>query len=97
MQTPIPKPQEIAAFKKKLLDQIKKQREPTAKDRFNQTMFNRTTNPETMPAERLREFQSNGWFMGYEPREMTLEQVDIEEEELQVNVKEAFPDTKSQA
>ena len=50
-----------------------------------------------MPAERLREFQSNGWFMGYEPREMTLEQVDIEEEELQVNVKEAFPDTKSQA
>ncbi len=24
-------------------------------------------NPETMPAERLREFQSHGWFIGFEP------------------------------
>ncbi len=50
-----------------------------------------------MPAERLREFQLNGWFMGYETKEMTLEQVDIEEEEFHVIVKEAIPDSKSQA
>ena len=93
MQTPIPKTQEIAAFKKKLLDQIKKQNEPTAKDKFNQAMFNRTSNPETMPAERLREFQSHRWFMGYDPRELTPEQAAIEEEEFQAIVNEAFPDT----
>ena len=40
-------------------------------------------NPETMPAERLREFQSHGWFLGYEPRESTSEQAAIEEEEFQ--------------
>ena len=46
-------------------------------------MFNRTSNPETMPAERLREFQSHGWFLGYEPRELTPEQAAIEEQEFQ--------------
>ena len=94
MQTPFPKTQEIAAFKRKLLDQIKKQNEPTAKEKFDQAIFNRTMNPNTMPAERLREFQAHGWFMGYEPREMTHEQVAIEEKEFQTIVKEAFPDSQ---
>ncbi len=96
MQAPIPKTQEIAAFKKKLLDQIKKQNEPTAKEKFDQAIFNRTMNPNTMPAERLREFQAHGWFMDFKPRELTPEQAAIEEKEFQSIVKEAFPDTKSQ-
>ena len=91
MQPSIPKPKDIAALKKKLLDQINKQYEPTSLDKFNQAMFNRTSNPETMPAERLREFQSHGWFVGYEPREVTPEQAAIEEEEFQAIVNEAFP------
>ena len=48
-------------------------------------------NPETMSAERLREFQFHGWFLGYEPRELTPEQAAIEEEEFQSIVNEAFP------
>ena len=48
-------------------------------------------NPETMPAERLREFQSHGWFLGYEPRELTPEQRAIEDKEFQSIVNEAFP------
>ena len=47
-------------------------------------------NPETISAKRLREFQSHGWFLGYEPRELTLEQAAIEEEEYQSIVNEAF-------
>ena len=35
-----------------------------------------------MPAERLREFQSNGYFLGSEPRELTPEQAVFEEEKL---------------
>lgn len=69
MQPSIPKPKDIAALKKKLLDQINKQYEPTPQDKYDQEIFNRTWNPETMSAERLREFQSHGWFLGYEPRE----------------------------
>ena len=82
--------QERSRITKRLLDKINKQHEPTPKERFDQAMFNRTTNPETMPAERLREFQSHGWFMGYEPRELTPEQTAIEEEEFQAIVNEAF-------
>jgi len=51
-------------------------------------------NPETMPAERLREFQSHGWFLGYEPRESTPEQATIEEEEFQSIVNQAFSSEK---
>ncbi len=93
MQTPYSKTQRREALTKKLLDQINKQYEPTPLDAFNQAMFNRTSNPETMPAERLREFQSHGWFVGYEPREVTPEQAAIEEEEFQAIVNKAFPDT----
>jgi len=39
---------------------------------------------------RLREFQSHGWFLGYEPRELTPEQAAIEEEEFQSIVEKAF-------
>ena len=44
-----------------------------------------------MSAERLREFQFHGWFLGYEPRELTPEQAAIEEEEFQSIVNEVFP------
>ena len=60
--------QELTTLKKKLLERINQQEEPTPKDKYDQDIFNRTMNPETMPAERLREFQSHGWFLGYEPR-----------------------------
>ena len=43
-----------------------------------------------MPAERLREFQSHGWFVGYEPRKVTPEQAAIEEEEFQTIVNEQY-------
>ena len=59
--------QDLERLRKKILDQITKQYEPTSKEKFNQAIINRTMNPETMPAERLREFQSHGWFIGFEP------------------------------
>ncbi len=83
--------QEISSITKRLLDKLNKQHEPTPKEKFDQAIFNRTWNPETMPAERLREFQSHGWFMGYEPRELTPEQIDLEEQQFQAIVNEAFP------
>ncbi len=91
MKPPIPKTKNIAALKKNLLDQINKQYEPTPQEKYNQAVFNRTWNPETMPADRLREFQAYGWFMGYEPRELTPEQIDLEEQQFQAIVNEAFP------
>ena len=69
---------------------INQQEEATPKDKYDQEIFNRTMNPETMPAERLREFQSHGWFLGYEPRELTPEQEAIEEKEFQAIANEAF-------
>ena len=90
MKPPIPKTKDIAALKKKLLDRINKQYEPTPQDKFNQAMFNRTSNPETMPAERLREFQSHGWFMDSQPRDLTPEQTALEEQQFQAIVNEAF-------
>ena len=63
----IPK-QDLISLREKLLAQINKQQEPTPKQKYDQAIYNRTMNPETMPAERLREFQSHGWFLGYEPR-----------------------------
>ena len=63
--------QELTTLKEKLLERINQQEEPTPKDKYDQEIFNRTMNPETMPAERLREFQSHGWFLGYEPRTTT--------------------------
>ena len=83
--------QEISRIAKKLLDKLNKQQEPTPKQKYDQAIYNRTINPETMPAERLREFQSHGWFLGYEPRELTPEQAAIEEEEFQSIINEAFP------
>ena len=82
--------QEIENLYKKIQNQIKQDKELTPKEKFNQALFNRTWNPETMPAERLREFQSHGWFLGYEPRELTPEQEVAEEEEFQSLVNEAF-------
>ena len=75
--------QDLKSLRKKLLAQINKQQEPTPKQKYDQAIYNRTMNPETMPAERLREFQSHGWFLGYEPRESTSEQAAIDEEEFQ--------------
>ena len=86
--------QELKTLKEKLLERINKQHEPTPKEKYDQAIYNRTMNPETMPAERLREFQSHGWFLGYEPRELTPEQAAIEEEEFQSIVNEAFPSKK---
>ena len=86
--------QDVIGLREKLLAQINKQQEPTPKQKYDQAIYNRTMNPETMPAERLREFQSHGWFMDYEPRELTPEQAAIEEEEFQAIVNEAFPDRK---
>ncbi len=63
--------QELTTLKEKLLERINKQQEPTPKQKYDQAIYNRTMNPETMPAERLREFQSHGWFLGYEPRTNT--------------------------
>ena len=82
--------QELIDLRDKILSQINKQQEPTPKQKYDQAIYNRTMNPETMPAERLREFQSHGWFLGYEPRELTPEQAAIEEEEFQSIVNEAF-------
>ena len=82
--------QDLIGLREKLLERINKQHEPTPKERYDQAIYNRTMNPETMPAERLREFQSHGWFLGYEPRELTPEQAAIEEEEFQSIVNEAF-------
>ena len=83
--------QDLIGLREKLLAQINKQQEPTPKQKYDQAIYNRTMNPETMPAERLREFQSHGWFLGYEPRGLTPEQATIEEEEFQSIVEEAFP------
>ena len=47
-------------------------------------------NPETMSAERLREFQSHGWFLGYQPRQFSHEQAAIENEEFQTIVNEQY-------
>ena len=74
--------QDLISLREKLLAQINKQQEPTPKQKYDQAIYNRTMNPETMPAERLREFQSYGWFLGYEQRELTPEQAVIEEEKL---------------
>ena len=60
---------ELTSLREKLLAQINKQQEPTPKQKYNQAIYNRTWNPETMPADRLREFQSHGWFLGYQPKE----------------------------
>ena len=54
---------ELTSLREKLLAQINKQQEPTPKQKYNQAIYNRTWNPETMPADRLREFQSHGWFV----------------------------------
>ncbi len=97
MKPPIPKTKNIEALKKNLLDQINKQYEPTPQEKYNQAVFNRTWNPETMPADRLREFQSHGWFIGYEPRKMTPEQAAIEEQEFQAIANEAFPNNQKPA
>ena len=86
--------QEIESLYKKIQDQLNKEKQLTPKEKFNQALFNRTWNPETMSAERLREFQSHGWFLGYEPRELTPEQAAIEDEEFQAIVEEAFSTTK---
>ena len=75
--------EEIESLYKKIQDQLNREKQLTPKEKFNQALFNRTWNPETMPAARLREFQSHGWFLGYEPRESTSEQAAIEEEEFQ--------------
>ena len=83
--------QEIESLYKKIKDQSNQETKLTPKEKFNQALFNRTWNPETMPAEKLREFQSHGWFLGYEPRELSPEQAAIEEEEFQSIVNEAFP------
>ena len=85
---------ELTSLREKLLAQINKQQEPTPKQKYNQAIYNRTWNPETMQAERLREFQSHGWFLGYEPRELTPKQAAIEEKEFQSIVNEAFPKTR---
>ena len=85
--------QELIDLRDKILSQINKQQEPTPKEKYNQAIYNRTMNPETMPAERLREFQSHGWFLGYEPRELTPEQAAIEEEKFQAIANEAFQNT----
>ena len=92
-KTDLPK-QDLIVLRDKILDQINKQHEPTAKENYDQAIYNRTMNPETMPTERLREFQSYGWFLGYEQRELTPEQSAIEEEEFQSIVNEAFPSEK---
>ena len=83
--------QELIEIRDKILAQINKQQEPTPKEKYDQAIYNRTMNPETMPAKRLREFQSHGWFLGYEPRELNPEQAAIEEEEFQSIINEAFP------
>ena len=75
--------QDLINLREKLLDQINKQEEPTPKEKYDHVIYNRTMNPKTMPAERLREFQSHDWFLGYEPRELTPEQAAIEEEKFQ--------------
>ena len=78
-------------LREKILAQINQQQKTTPKQKYDQAIYNRTWNPETMQAERLREFQSHGWFLGYEPRELTPEQAAIEEREFQSIVNEAFP------
>ena len=86
--------QDLIGLREKLLAQINKKQEPTPKEKYDQAIYNRTMNPETMPAERLREFQSHGWFLGYEPRELTPEQAAIEEEESKSIVNDAFRSKK---
>ena len=82
--------QEIESLYKKIKDQINQETKLTPKEKFNQALFNRTWNPETMPAEKLREFQSHGWFLGYEPRALTPEHAAIEKEEFQAIVNDTF-------
>ena len=82
--------EEVESLYKKIQDQINQETKLTPKEKFHQALFNRTWNPETMPAEKLREFQSNGWFLGYEPRELSPEQAAIEEKEFQSIVNAAF-------
>ena len=53
----LPQPN-LIDLRKKILAQINKQQEPTPKQKYDQAIYNRTWNPETMQAERLREFQS---------------------------------------
>ena len=92
-KTDLPK-QDLIVLRDKILAQINKQQEPTPKQKYDQAIYNRTMNPETMPTERLREFQSYGWFLGYEQRELTPEQAAIEEEEFQRIVDQAFSSPK---
>ena len=82
--------QELIGLRDKILSQINKQQEPTPKQKYDQAIYNRTMNPETMPAERLREFQSHGWFLGYEPRALTPEQAAIEDEEFRTILNEKY-------
>ena len=89
--------QDLIGLREKLLAQINKQQEPTPKQKYDQAIYNRTMNPETMPEKRLKEFQSHGWFLGYEPRELTPEQAAIEEREFQSIVNEAFPSKQETA
>ena len=82
--------QEISRIKKKLLEKLNKQQEPTPKQKYDQAIYNRTMNPETIPADRLRKFQSHGLFLGYEPRALTPEQAAIEDEEFRTILNEKY-------
>ena len=53
----LPQPN-LIDLREKILAQINKQQETTPKQKYDQAIYNRTWNPETMQAERLREFQS---------------------------------------
>ena len=58
----LPQPN-LIDLREKILAQINKQQETTPKQKYDQAIYNRTWNPETRQAERLREFQSHGWFL----------------------------------
>ena len=76
----------------KIKDSISKQMEPSPREKYDQAMWRRTNDPEYMPADRLREFQSVGWFTDYTPRELTPEQQAIEEKEFDDLFNAAYPD-----
>ena len=76
----------------KIKEKINKQMEPSAKEKYDQAMWRRANDPEYMPADRLREFQSVGWFTDYTPRELTPEQQAIEDKEFDDLFSAAYPD-----
>ena len=84
-------PEDIGEFKQRLRDQIAKQNQPTSKEQYEFELWQRQNNPEMMPAEKLKEYQSKGWFEGYEPRELTPEQSKAEEAELDSLFNAAYP------